>query len=217
MKIKTMPLGLFEANCYLLSDSKVCVVIDPAEDAPVLSYLAEQGLTLGAILLTHGHFDHVWGVAALKAATGAPVYCHAADVELLRHPNLAAGAFGQIPCPPCDADAAVKDGGTLTVGEMTFTFLHTPGHSKGSVVIVCGDHWFTGDTLFAGSVGRTDLYGGDMEILMQSLAALCGRAGTDPSEITIYPGHGNPSNLAEECRYNPYLRRSNARREGADE
>lgn len=202
MKIQTIPLGFFGANCYLLTDAQGnCVLIDPADAKPLVNYMSKQGVSLRAILLTHGHFDHIWGVAGLKKATGAPVYCHAADVELLHCPELAAGSFGDIDCPPCDADVQVKDGDTLEIGEMQFTFLHTPGHSKGSVSILTPDGLFTGDTLFAGSIGRSDLYGGDSKVLMQSVRKLSELA----FDGNVYPGHGGATTLERERRSNPYV------------
>ncbi len=211
MKIETFPLGLFGANCYLLSDEQQnAVLIDPADSAPMLRHLQKNNLTLRYILLTHGHFDHIWGVSGLAKQTGAKVVCHAADTELLENPNLAAGAFGGLDCPPCRADITVKDGERLEVGEMAFTFLHTPGHSKGSVSIRCENALFSGDTLFAGSVGRTDLYGGSMDTLMESLKKLIAL----PDDTVIYPGHGEKTLLKNEKRRNIYLIRAAGNMQG---
>ncbi len=205
MKIETFPLGLFGANCYLLSDGqKNAVLIDPADSTPMLRYLQKNDLTLRYILLTHGHFDHIWGVADLTKQTDAKVVCHAADQELLENPNLAAGAFGDLSCPPCRADITVQGGESLGVGEMVFAFLHTPGHSKGSMCIRCKNVLFSGDTLFAGSVGRTDLYGGSMDTLMTSLKKLIAL----PDDTVVYPGHGEKSILGNEKRRNIYLVRA---------
>ncbi len=205
MKIQTMPLGMFGANCYLLTDSQNnLVLIDPADSKPILKQMEKEGLTLKAILLTHGHFDHIWGVKALQEKTGCDVICHEADLELLHAPSLAAGAFGLLSCPPCDANIVVKDGDSYTAGEMWFDFLHTPGHSKGSIVIVTQDILFTGDTVFAGSVGRTDLYGGDSAVLIESIKKIAALN----DDKAVYPGHGKATTLENERRCNPYFIRA---------
>jgi glyoxylase-like metal-dependent hydrolase (beta-lactamase superfamily II) len=177
----------------------------------MLRYLEKHQLHLRYILLTHGHFDHIWGVDQLQKATGCKVVCHAADEELLKNPSLASSSFGALSCPSCHADLLVQDKDTLTVGEMRFTFLHTPGHSKGSMVILTDSGLFTGDTLFAGSIGRTDLYGGDMTALNESLRKLDALA----FDGAVYPGHGEATSMAIERKQNLYLLQAAGRIKGA--
>ena len=205
MRIQTVPLGDFGANCYLLTDPKKnAVVVDPAESAPLLAYFERTGLQLKYIILTHGHFDHTWGAADLKEKTGAKVICHKGDEPLLRCPDLASRYFGIEDCPACVPDITVSDGDTLSVGTMDFTFIHTPGHSKGSMVILSDGVMFSGDTLFAGSIGRTDLFEGDAATLMESLRKLMAL----DFDGEVYPGHGISTHIAKEKKTNLFMLRA---------
>lgn len=192
--IETFPLGDYQTNCYLLRQeaSSRCVLIDPGyEPAFLLSRLEEDGLTLDAILLTHGHFDHVGGVRDLAAETDCRVYIHPDDLSM--PPRLTAG-------PICYTDT-YGEGDTVTEGGLSFRVLHTPGHTPGSVCLRLGNDLFCGDTLFAGSCGRTDLPGGNMAAMRSSLKRLA----AIPDNLTLHPGHGPGSTLEEERMYNPYL------------
>ncbi len=202
MKIRCFALGDFGANCYIVSDENGnAVVIDPADSDFVLSYLQKNKLCLTAILLTHGHFDHTWGAAALKEQTDAPILCHSADVELLHSPQLAAGFFGEIDCPPCDADIVISGKQSHSFGNLHFTFVPMPGHSKGSMLLFCEDAMFSGDVIFAGSIGRTDLYGGDAAVMMDSIRQIAAMDFTG----TVYPGHGQATTLQRERKSNYYF------------
>lgn len=200
MQISVLPLGDLGANCYVVADeaAKACAVIDPGDEGErVAQALSNLGLTVQCILLTHGHFDHVGGVKALQAATGAPVYMHKNDQSLPR--QLA----GDQPTDFIDLSAE----GPKPVGGITFEVLETPGHSTGSVCFVCredgaDDVLFTGDTLFQGSMGRTDFPGGSMGEMMESLKKLAEL----PGDYRVYPGHGGETTLDQERRYNPYMR-----------
>ena len=165
MIVKTMPVGPIGTNCYLLGDetSKACAMIDPGGDPnEILSMIREAGLALKAILLTHGHYDHTGGVAGLEAAfPGTPVYLHRADAEGVT-PTM-------FPPLPREVLRFYDEGDTVAVGGLTVEVLHTPGHSKGSVTLKVGDVLFTGDTLFQGSMGRTDFEGGSYAEIMASL------------------------------------------------
>ena len=198
MIVKTMPVGPIGTNCYLLGDetSKACAMIDPGGDPnEILSMIREAGLALKAILLTHGHYDHTGGVAGLEAAfPGTPVYLHRADAEGV-NPTM-------FPPLPREVLRFYDEGDTVAVGGLTVEVLHTPGHSKGSVTLKVGDVLFCGDTLFAGSCGRTDLAGGSYDEIMASLKKL----GELPGDCHVCPGHDVTSTLERERRSNPFLR-----------
>ena len=206
MKIVSMSLGMVSANCYLIfSGQNRAAVIDPGGEAEkIIARLEKEGATPAFVLLTHGHFDHIAGLWDLLERYPMPVYVHAKDLERLEHIELSLGGltplyFHYVP----GADLrAVQEGDTISLDEITFSVLHTPGHTKGSVCYRMGDVLFTGDTLFAGSVGRTDLYGGDWEDLRHSAARLA----EIPENLRVCPGHGLSSSLAREQRSNPYLK-----------
>lgn len=195
MQISVLPMGSLDTNCYVVSDeqSKQAAVIDPAADGDRLAEaLGNAGLSLKMILLTHGHYDHVGGVKALHDATGAPVYLHEADLTL---PEAITGG------PLCYTDT-YADGDRLSVGGIGLTVLHTPGHTPGSVCLLAGDDvLFSGDTLFAGSCGRTDLPGGNPADMLSSLAKLDALDG----DRRVYPGHGADTTLSYERQNNFYL------------
>ena len=190
-----MALGDYQTNCYIVceKESKTCCVIDPGYDADaILDKLESLDLTLEAILLTHGHFDHVGAVKELAAETGCKVYLHPADLTM--PPMMTAGKLYYTD--------TYDEGDVLHLANLTFTVLHTPGHTPGSVCLQCETCLFSGDTLFAGSCGRTDLPGGDWNAITASLKRLSGLEGN----LWILPGHGGTSTLRDEKKYNPYLR-----------
>ncbi len=192
MNISTLSLGMLQTNCYLLSNGDRCLAIDPGgEPEKVLDFLRRQGLTLEAILLTHGHFDHVGAVKPLAEETGCPVYLCQEDLSLP----------GTMTAGPLYYTHSYGEGDQLTLAGMTFTVLHTPGHTPGSVCLRFGEHLFTGDTLFAGSCGRTDFPGSSPAAMGRSLTRLAALR----ENLKIYPGHGETTTLDEEKRYNPYL------------
>ena len=198
MLVKTMPVGPIGTNCYVLADEsqKLCAVVDPGGDAgAILEMLKEDGLALSAILLTHAHYDHTGGVAGLEAAfPNTPVYVHKGDVEGV-NPAM-------FPPLPKDQVRYYDEGDQVMVGSISVDVRHTPGHSKGSVVLKAGDVLFTGDTLFRGSCGRTDLPGGSYEQIMASLARLAAL----PGDYRVCPGHEGLSTLENERRQNYYMR-----------
>lgn len=203
MKIQALQVGPIGTNCYLLCDeaAKVCAVVDPGgEPELILSAVEKLGCSVDKILLTHGHYDHTGGVAALlEALPPAAVYIHEADFDNPQtqlfplKTELSRSSLGGV--------NFYGEGDRLTVGTLELQVLHTPGHSKGSVTLLCGNTLFCGDTLFAGSCGRTDLYGGSMDEMMASLARLAAL----PGDYRVLPGHMQPSTLDRERAYNPYI------------
>ena len=203
VNVHTLVLGAYQTNCYIVHDdsSKSCAVIDPGyEPEKILALTDKLGLTVDAILLTHGHFDHVGAVEALVGSTGCKLWMKEADYT--QKPSPIASFF--YPIHDCDFTEVCfcEEGEQIHAGGLMFTVMETPGHTWGSVCYRCEDVIFTGDTLFAGACGRTDLPGGDAQWLRRSLARLSALE-EDP---TVYPGHGESSSLAREKRYNPYLR-----------
>ena len=198
MEIKSLQVGPIGTNCYLLCDetAKVCAVIDPGGDADrVAAAVAGTGCAPCAILLTHGHYDHTGAVAALREKwPSIPVYLNHKDQY--RDDAYAMQLFPTIP-----NTVDYGEGDTLTVGNLTVSVLATPGHSEGSVTLRCDSVLFCGDTLFAGSCGRTDFVGGSMQAILSSLA----RLGRLEGNLTVLPGHMDPSDLDTERRTNPYL------------
>ena len=192
MTITTLPLGLYQTNCYILAESDRCLVIDPGDEAgKLLAFLEQNGLTLEAVLLTHGHFDHVGAVKNLAAETDCRVFLCEEELALPR--TMTAGSLYYTDF--------YKDGDRLTLAGMTFEVLHTPGHTPGSVCLRFGEHLFSGDTLFAGSCGRTDFPGSSPSDMTRSLK----RLSQLEEDLKVYPGHGEATTIGEEKRYNPYL------------
>ena len=195
MQYKALTLGDYQTNCYLCWDEATmrCAVIDPGY-APetILRALQSLGLTAAMILLTHAHFDHVGAVKPLAAACRVPVYLCEKDASLPE--PLTAG--------PLLYTDTYAEGDEITLDALRFRILETPGHTPGSVCLRCGELLFTGDTLFAGSCGRTDFPGGSWEQMTDSLQKLAAL----PGDFTVLPGHGPASTLDRERRCNPYLR-----------
>ena len=202
LKIDTLPMGSYQTNCYIIRDdrSAKCALIDPGCDPDyILEKVRSLGLTVEAILLTHGHFDHVLAVSEIANITGCPVWMHVGD----HHPELAQMAAFFYPLSKMELSSVhYCDGGdTITVAGLNIAVMATPGHTPGSVCYQCENALFTGDTLFAGSVGRTDLPGGSYRTIQDSLVQLANLA----ENYAIYPGHGEASQLDIEKRSNPYL------------
>jgi len=195
LQVHTMALGDYQTNCYILyeADSKTCCVIDPGYDGDlVLDKTEALGLTVEAILLTHGHFDHVGGVREIASETGCRVYICPEDLSM--PPMMTAG--------PLYYTHTYTEGTRLNLAGLDIAVMHTPGHTPGSVCLMVDTAIFSGDTLFAGSCGRTDLPGGSWPTIIKSLRRLRELEGN----FWIYPGHGRASTLRDEKKYNPYLR-----------
>ena len=193
MQVEVFALGMLQTNCYILwqEGRSDCVIIDPGQnDAKIMEKVRSLGKQVAGILLTHGHFDHVGGVRALAEETGCPVYIHAEELSLPQ--NITAG--------PLYYTHLYEE--TVSLAGMDFYVMHTPGHTPGSVCLFSADAVFAGDTLFAGTCGRTDLPGSsptDMAASLKKLRAY-------PGNCTVYSGHGWPTTLEEERKNNPYMR-----------
>lgn len=210
MKITCIPVGAIAANCYLVISDGVGVVIDPGDWTPELEQkLSPSFDKIQWILLTHRHADHLMAAAWLQEKTNAKVAIHVDDAAGLLDPNVSLsenmGVFAE-PQRPVRPDLLLKDKDTLTCGPLHIQVLHTPGHSAGGVCFLIDDGGspalFTGDTLFAGEVGRTDLPSGDYATLMASVARLRDL----PGDYPVYPGHGPASLLSRERASNPYMK-----------
>ena len=194
MKVLTITGGSLGTNCYIAwqEGQDKCVVVDPGFDAEIiLERVRAKGLTVQAILLTHGHYDHVGGVKQLATETDCKVYLHAGDLQLPSQLTL-----GVIPCTN-----HFEDGEKLSLAGLEILVRHTPGHSPGSVCLLCENVIFAGDTLFVDTCGRTDLPGGSYRQIHDSLKGLAALEG----EYHVLPGHGLPTTLERERRSNPYM------------
>jgi hydroxyacylglutathione hydrolase len=210
MLIETIPVGALQVDCYVLGceTTRQAIVIDPGDEAKaILAALDQHGLILTRILATHAHFDHLLACRELQERTGAPFCLHPADrplVAILRRTCMA--WLGYDPGPPPDITGDLTPGETIRAGDIALEVRHTPGHSPGSVTFV--DHAnrraFTGDALFASSIGRTDLPGGDMRTLLTSIRS---QILTLPDGFAVCPGHGEASTVGDERRGNPFLAR----------
>ena len=200
-----IPNGRFLENSWLVADPDVgeAAVIDPGEEAGrILAELAARRWRATAIWITHAHIDHVLGVPAVRAATGAPVYLHPLDRPLYDNASEQGRWFGLAVDPLPPPDHAWAEGDRAVVGAVAFDVHHVPGHSPGHVAIVGHGHCFSGDVLFRGSVGRVDLPGGDGDALLDSIRR---RLLTLPGDVVVHSGHGPDTTIAEERRGNPFL------------
>lgn len=194
MLIKTLPVGHLGTNCYVVTDEETlnCAVIDPGEESnTILDYIESNHLHCKLILLTHGHFDHVGAVRDLAADSSCRVFLHPAELSMPKVMTTGKLIYTD----------TYNDGDAPTLAGLTFRVLHTPGHTPGSVCLLTRDVMFSGDTLFSGSCGRTDLPKGSRTDLTRSL----GKLAALEEDYRVLPGHGPASTLAEEKRWNPYL------------
>lgn len=205
MKLSVLPCGPIEANCYILADETThnCLIIDPGDTAEVMDFIHAKGYCLKIILLTHGHFDHCMGVAGILKQKNCEVMIHEADLELVAGNSryISAMQYGLI---PFSASRLLKDGDDIKLDSIQLKVVHTPGHTKGGVCFVNEDDAivFSGDTLFCESIGRTDLHGGSMNALANSVLNILFKL---PENYTVYPGHGQETSIGHEKSFNPLI------------
>lgn len=205
MKVLSISVGAMDVNCYIVygDESIECAIVDPGDDADkILDLIERTNLRPKYILLTHGHFDHIGAVKEIKEKTGAQIAIHPEDAQHLTDESRNLSSLIGKPSIQLPPDILVEDGDTLEVGNITLKVIHTPGHTKGGVTYMGENILFTGDTLFEGSVGRTDFPGGNFSHLMKSISE---KLMTLDMSMSIYPGHGGKSTLAEEGRFNIFL------------
>lgn len=206
---KIFPVGPLQCNCSVIGDEKTreAMVIDPGDQIEgILEILRQEKLTLKQIVITHAHIDHVGGAMKLKAATGASILMNQNDYALLKMLDMQATWVGMRPPGEVKVDEAVGQGRVLKVGEISSNVIHTPGHTEGSICVYfpAEKKLIAGDTLFAGSIGRTDLPGGSMEKIMRSLH---NQVMALPDETQVVPGHGPMTTIGDERETNPFLQK----------
>lgn len=209
MIIETITSGQVQTNCFVVGckPTRLAFVIDPADDIEAVCRVLEtNNLTPLAMIMTHGHFDHLEGNARLREQfPELPIYCHPGDAEMLTSSmrNMSSLFFRAVKSPP--STHTLEDGGLLALGESVFDVIHLPGHSPGSICLYCADEGvvFSGDTLFCEGVGRTDFPGADMDLLQ---AGIREKLFTLPQETVVYPGHGPSTTIGHEKLANPFIK-----------
>jgi glyoxylase-like metal-dependent hydrolase (beta-lactamase superfamily II) len=205
MIIKKLEVGPIMANCFIVGckETHEAAVIDPGDEANrILLTLAEAKLTVKQIINTHGHFDHVGANKRMKAATGAPILIHALDAPMLSMLSRSAAAWGMSAEDSPSPDRTIDEGDVIRFGSIRLQVMHTPGHTPGGVSLIADGCVFVGDTLFAGSVGRTDFPGGNFDTLRSSIQKKLFALG---DEVKVFTGHGPETTIGEEKRYNPFV------------
>ena len=201
MKIKCLNLGIIDENCYLISSDSAAIVIDPGcYSKELFDFLITNNKKERMILITHAHFDHIGGAKRLSDETETKIAIGKFDAEGLSNPRLNLSSSFGMPLKPFSADILLSDDQEFTVGDITVTAIHTPGHTKGSICYLIEDCLFSGDMLFFESFGRTDFPGGNAEHIKESFYSLISRL---PHKTSIYPGHGQITTIANEKDNNP--------------
>lgn len=206
MKILRIPAGVYAANCYIVFSeaTKSGIIVDPGGDVVELNKIINDNkIELKYIVLTHGHGDHIGGVQDMKNKYNIPLLIHEADAEMLKDGDINLSttmAMGSIELVP---DSTLKDRDEILFGDLKAIVIHTPGHTKGGICLKINDHLITGDTLFKGSIGRTDLFGGSYEDLIEAIKF---KLMVLPEDTVVLPGHGQPSTLRQEKASNPFLK-----------
>ncbi len=203
--VHQLSVGPLQVNCFVVACQRTreAMVIDPGEDGTRILQLAESnGYQVKKIVNTHGHFDHIGANQPVKEATGAVLMMHEADLPLLQNARNHAQAYGLTVSPSPDPDKFLNEGDVFSIGEQSFSIFHVPGHSPGSICLLSDGHLFVGDVLFAGSVGRTDLPGGDFDALIEGVREKLFRL---PAETIVHPGHGPDTTIGREKQTNPFV------------
>ncbi len=213
LMVRNVVVGLFRENCYIVGSRRTgeAICVDPGDEpAEILALARDMGVRITRIVCTHAHLDHIMAVRAVKEATGAPFLLHADDLDLAGQLPLVARAWLGSEVPPAPApDYLVRDGDDFEIAGVSLTALHTPGHTQGSICVHGGGMLFSGDTLFRGSIGRTDLPGGDHEQLMRSITE---RLLDLPDDTIVLPGHMQETTIGAERGDNPWVLAALARR-----
>ncbi|MBP7331975.1 MAG: MBL fold metallo-hydrolase [Firmicutes bacterium] len=207
MIFRGLSVGMMDSNCYIIGceETREGAIVDPGADAKrILKKVEELGLKIVAVILTHGHIDHIGALSDVREATGAPVMIHADDAPQLTDAGKNLSVYVGSKVSTKAADRLLQDNDKIEVGKITLEVIHTPGHTRGGISIKCAPEiLITGDTLFAGSIGRSDFPGGNHAQLISSIKT---RLLIFPDETRVYPGHGPSSTIGEEKRFNPFLR-----------
>ena len=204
MRVERLVLGDLGTNCWIVgADVGPLLVIDPADESETV-LRAVGGASVEAVVLTHGHFDHVGAATSVIEATGAPLLIHPADADAATDPMTNGGLFFGYDLSAPEADRLIEDGDDIEAGDLTLRVLHTPGHTRGSVSLYAPGHLFSGDTVFAGSVGRTDFPGGSARELRRSIEE---KIAPLPDDTVIHSGHGPDSTVGRERLVNPFFPR----------
>jgi hydroxyacylglutathione hydrolase len=206
VKHETLVTGAFQVNCYILWDESTGdgIVVDPGGDEDrIVAAIQKNKVKVVGIYNTHAHFDHIGAVQALKTRLNVPFALHRGDAQLVAEANTQGQMFGMhIPMEAPDVEQWLEDGMKITFGNVTGEVLHTPGHTRGGVCFLFADNLFVGDTLFAGSVGRSDLPGGDGRQLIESIQK---RLMPLPDSVKVFPGHGPSTSIGQERQFNPFI------------
>lgn len=205
MLVETLVVGWFAANCYIVGcpTTREAMIVDPGDEAErILEAVEQLKVTVRCIVDTHAHADHIGANREVKDATGAPLYIHRLDAPLLADPARNLSAWTGDPLPPVAPARLLEDGNSIEVGQLRFQVLHTPGHTPGGICLAGEGAVFSGDTLFAGSVGRSDFPGGSHVTLIRSIKD---KLMVLPDETVVYPGHGPTTTIGEERASNPFL------------
>jgi len=203
--VTTLVVGPLQVNCFIVAcpRSRDALVIDPGDDGErILAAIRAANWRVVRIVNTHGHFDHIGANRTLVDVTGAELLIHGLDLPLLQKAQTHAQVYGLRTEPSPVPDRLLSDGDTVDCGELSCQVIHLPGHSPGGIALLCGEHLFAGDVLFAGSIGRTDLPGGDHRLLVSGIRS---KLWVLPGDTIVHPGHGPDTTIAREMRSNPYV------------
>ena len=204
MKIETIIVGPLQVNCYVVYDEKSldAIVIDAGDEPDkILKFIRRENLKVHYLVCTHAHFDHIGGISGVKEKTGAKIMLHLDDLEIYMSVESQGAIWGFNIVQPPHPDLFAQEGDEVAAGDVTLKVIHTPGHSPGGICLVTDETIFSGDTVFAGSIGRTDFSGGSIEALKVSFKKIL----SFPPETVIYPGHGNWTTVSDEWKQNFFV------------